>query len=223
MALPSASGPRVKPRIVGIVRDTHFSGLDATARGAVFIPWTQLPLGRAHLVVRTTGDPLRVLPELARLVRETDPTMPPGRAQTLDAFVAESLAARSARFGTVLAFALLAVSLAVMALVGAMVRSVVERRRELAVRAAVGASPRTLLTATLGRGLRLAGVGIIVGVAASMGFARLAASMLWGVSPTDPTTYAITAAGALALAALACYVPARRAADTDPAVLLSSE
>jgi len=223
LPLPSAAGPRVKPRIVGIVRDTHFAGLDATSRGAIFVPWTQLPLGRAHLVVRATGEPSRVLPELVRLVRETDPTMPSGRARTLDAAIAESLAIRSARFGTALAFALLAVLLAVVALVGAMVRSVAERRRELAVRAAVGASPRTLLTATLARGLRLAAGGIVVGSAASVGLARLASSMLWGVSPTDPTTYAATAAGALGLAALACYVPARRAAAADPAELLSSE
>ncbi len=223
LPLPSAAGPRVNPRIVGVVRDTHFSGLDATARGAIFVPWTQLPIGRAHLVVRTAGDPTGVLPDLARLVRETDPTMPPGRAQTLDAAIAESLGARAARFGAAAAFALLAGLLAVVALVGAMVRSVVERRRELAVRAAVGASPATLLRAMLWRGIRLAGTGIGLGVAASVGLARLAASLLWGVSPTDPTTYAATAAGALGLAALACYVPARRAAAADPAVLLTSE
>lgn len=223
LPLPSAAGPRVKPHIVGVVRDTHFSGLDSTARGAIYVPWTQLPLGRAHLVVRTAGGPTGVLPELARLVLDVDPTMPPGRAGTLEAAIAESLAARTTRFSTAAAFALLAALLAALALVGAMVRSVVERRRELAVRAAVGASPSVLLRATLLRGLRLAGAGIALGVAAAVGFGRLAESMLWGVSPSDPATYLVTAAGALALAAAACYAPARRAAATDPAVLLASE
>jgi predicted permease len=223
LPLPTAAGPRVKPRIVGVVRDMRFAGLDAAARGAIFVPWTQLPMGRAHLVLRVAGDAAVTLPAVSRLVRETDPTIPPGRARTLAAVIAESLAERSARFSTALAFAVVGTVLAALALVGAMVRSVVERRRELAVRAAVGASPAALLTATLLRGLRLAGAGIVIGVAASVGFARLAESMLWGVSPTDPTTYVVTAAGAFVLAAAACYVPARRAAAADPVVLLSSE
>jgi ABC-type antimicrobial peptide transport system permease subunit len=169
------------------------------------------------------ADATASLAAVSRVVRTVDPTIPPGRPRTLNAVIEESLAQRTTRFGTALAFAVIGTVLAALALVGAMVRSVVERRRELAVRAAVGASPAALLTATLVRGLRLAGAGILAGIAASVGFARLAESMLWGVSPTDPTTYVVTATGALALAAAACYVPARRAAAADPVVLLSSE
>ena len=223
MPLPSAAGPRVKPRIVGIVKDLRFTGLDAAARGGIFVPWSQLPLGRAHLVVRTSGDATAVLAALARIARDTDPTIPPGRPQTLEAAITDSLAVRTARFGTAAVFAIVAAALAVIAMVGAMARSVVERRRELAVRAAVGASPSALLTATLLRGLRLAVAGIGMGVAASAGFAKVAESMLWGVSSSDPATYLITATATLVLALAACYAPARRAAATNPATLLSPE
>lgn len=222
LMLPSATGTRVKARIVGIVDDIRFTGLDAEARGGVFVPWTQLPLGRAFVVARVAGGALPAA-ALARTIREADPTMPASPVRPLDDVLAEALNARTARFAAVALFAVVAVALATLALAGAMVRSVVERQRELAVRAAVGATPATLVRATWLRGLRLAVPGIAVGIAASIAFGRIASALLWGVSPTDPATYGMTGAGALVTACIASYVPARRAAAADPASLLASE
>ena len=223
MTLPSASGVRVKPRIVGVIRDVRYSGLDAAMHGGVYVPWTQLPLGRAFLIIRTTGDPAALAAQAMSLVRRADPSLPPGEARTLEAAVDHALLPRTTRFGLIGVFAAAAVLLAIVGLSGALLRSVAERRRELAIRAAVGATPRVLLRSVLQHGFLLAVAGVAVGLAASLAFGRAMATLVFGVRPTDPLTSAATTAVVFAIALGVCYLPARRAAAADPVELLRSE
>jgi hypothetical protein len=223
LSLPTASGKRVKPRIIGVVRDIRYSGLDAAAHGGVYVPWQQLPLGSAFLVARTTGDPAAVTGALTRIVHQADPSMPVSPARTLDAVVDAALAPRTARFSLVGVFAAGAALLGIVGLSGALIRSVVERQRELAIRAAVGASPRRLLHGVLRDGLLLIVAGVAIGLAASAVLARAVSALIFGVAPRDPLTYAVTSGVVLLVALAACYLPARRAAASDPVVLLRAE
>jgi ABC-type antimicrobial peptide transport system permease subunit len=221
--LPTASGKRVKPRIIGVVRDIRYSGLDAQAHGGIYVPWQQVPLPSAFLVARTAGDPAALAATLERIVRNADPSMPVSPARTLDDVVGVALAPRAARFGLVGVFALGAALLGIVGLSGALIRSVVERQRELAIRAAVGASPRRLLTDVLRDGAILTVAGVAIGLGVSAMLSRAVAAIIFGVASRDPLTYAGTAAAVLVVALAACYLPARRAAAADPVLLLRSE
>jgi putative ABC transport system permease protein len=223
MSLPSASGPRVRPRILGVIEDIRYTGLDAPANGAFYVLWRQIPTVRAHLVVRSASDARGLLSSLLPMVRSIDPSLPLSEPQLFDRVVDRALAPRAARFGLVGVYAVASVLLAVVGLSGALIRSVVERQRELAVRAALGAAPDRLVRMVLRQGLGLAVSGAVLGVILSVLGARAASSIIFGVTPYDPATYAGALLGTLAVALMACYLPARRAAATDPVVLLRSE
>jgi putative ABC transport system permease protein len=223
MSLPSSNGQRVKPVVVGVIKDIRYSGLDAPAHGGVYVPWRQLPLGSAFLVARTTSDPALLSPALTRLVRDTDPTVPIRPPVTLDNAVARAAAPRAARFSLVGVFAIGATLLAIVGLSGAMIRSVIERQRELAVRAAIGATPRQLLREVLLHGTLLSTAGVGAGLAIAAALGRGMSSIVYGVPARDPLTYIVTASAVLALATAACLWSARRAAAADPVLLLKAE
>lgn len=223
MSLPSASGQRVRPRIVGVMQDIRYTGLDAPANGAFYVLWRQIPTVRAHLVVRTAYDGRGLLSTLLPIVRSIDPSLPLSEPQLLDDVVGRALAPRTARFGLVGVYAMAAVLLALVGLSGALIRSVVERQRELAVRAALGATPERLVRMVLQQGLGLAASGAAAGVLASLLAGRAASNIIFGVTPYDPVTYAGVLIGIFAIVLIACYLPARRAAAADPIVLLRSE
>jgi putative ABC transport system permease protein len=223
LSLPTASGKRVKPRIVGVVRDILYSGLDAPAHGGVYVPWQQIPLRSGFLVARTTGDPAALAAPLLRIVRDADPSMPLAPARTLEDVVDVAIAPRAARFSLVGVFAIGAALLGIVGLSGGLIRSVVERQRELAIRAAVGASPRRLLVDVMRDGVLLTMIGVTLGLIVSAVLARAVSAIIFGVGPRDPLTYAVTAVAVVTVAVAACYLPARRAAASDPVVLLRAE
>jgi len=223
LSLATASGKRVKPRILGVIRDIRYSGLDTPASGGVYVPWQQIPLRSGFLVARTTGDPAALAAPLMRIVRDADPSMPLSPARTLDAVVDVALAPRAARFSLVAVFAIGAALLGIVGLSGTLIRSVVERQRELAIRAALGASPRRLLINVIRDGILLTVLGVSIGLGVSAMLARTVSAIIFGVAPRDPLTYGVTAATVLVVALVACYLPARRAASSDPVVLLQTE
>jgi len=223
MSMPSASGQRVRPRIVGVIQDIRYTGLDAPANGALYVLWRQIPTVRAHLVVRTSNGGGNLRSTLLPVVRSIDPTLPLSEPLMFEEVVDRALAPRTARFGLVGVYAIAAVLLALVGLSGALVRSVVERQRELAVRAALGATPKLLVRMVLRQGLRLALAGTAAGLLASVLAARAAANIIFGVTPYDPLTYAAALTGIFAVVLVACYVPARRAAAADPILLLRAE
>ncbi len=223
MALPSASGEPIKPRLVGVVGDIRYTGLDAPTTGSLYVLSRQIPLNRAYLLVRTSRDVRTIAPEVSRLVRRADPSLPVGTSESLGAAIDRTLSSRSARFALVAVFAGTAVLLVLAGLSAAFVRSVAERERELAIRAAVGATPERLLRSVLTRGLMLAGVGAGIGVLGALAGARFVASAVYGVTPYDPPTYVAAVACIVIVALIAAWLPARRAAQADPVALLRSE
>jgi putative ABC transport system permease protein len=226
--LPGPAGKRVRPRVIGVIRDVKYGGLDRSSPSlTIFVPWEHLAPGNAHLVVRTgpalsgvEGPSDAIAPALRRIVQELDPTLPVFTPQTLEEAVMESLADRRLRLQLAIAFAVLATALAAIALWGAVAQSVLDRRHELAVRLALGATSGNAVTLMLRSGLLLLGLGVVLGGAAGVAAGRTLRHLLHGVSPFDPMTFAAGLGIAALVSLVACYVPARRAASISPAELL---
>ena len=181
------------------------------------------------LVIRTRSRPELTIPALRQAVLTVEPDLPvagdglwAGFA-TVDQYLSASLAPR--RFNTILlgGFAAAAVLLAVIGLYGVLAYLVAQRTREIGVRVALGAQPADVLRLTLGRGIRLTLLGLGLGLLGALLLTRVMASLLYGVTATDPGTFAAVAALLAVVALLASYLPARRAARVDPIVALRSE
>ncbi len=221
-------GPR---RVVGVVGDVT-SGIGRDAPPTVFIPASQEPAGVAlafngwfpiHLVVRTTRDPASLSAAVARAVHATDPQVPVGRVRTMDEVLTESLALRRFVMALLSLFAGLAVVLAAVGIYGLMAYLVTQRAREFGIRMALGARPGDVMTMVVRRGAALVGPGILLGILAAAGLTRLLASQLFGVRPIDPVTFVAVLAGVVAVALVACTVPAWRGTKVDPVVALRYE
>jgi putative ABC transport system permease protein len=141
----------------------------------------------------------------------------------MDQLLDESIAQQQLAMALLGGFALLALMLAAMGIYGVMSYAVTQRTHEIGVRMAMGAQPSDVLRLVVGQGLTLALIGVAVGISAALAMTRLMASMLFGVSSTDPLTFISISLLLIAVAALACYVPARRAARVDPMVALRYE
>ncbi len=167
-------------------------------------------------VLRTSGPPAALATPATAVVRGVDSDQSVSRVMPMTGYLAESVAAR--RFTTTLLglFGLLALALASVGVFGVVSYGVAERRREIGIRTALGARPRDVLRMIVGGALRLAAAGIAIGIAAALALSRLLASLLFGIGPADPATYAgvVGLVGAVVLAA--CVVPARGALRVDP-------
>jgi predicted lysophospholipase L1 biosynthesis ABC-type transport system permease subunit len=218
--LPGPAGRREKPRVIGIVKDIKFGGLDRAAPATLFAPWEKLAPGNAQLVVRSSGRPESLAPALMRAVQQIDPSLPLSTPQTLDEVINGSIADRRLRLQLAAVFAALALALASIALWGAVAQNVLDRRHELAVRVAMGATSASAVRLMLRGGLVLILPGIVAGAAAGAIAARALRHLLHGVSAADPATFAAAGVIVLTVSLLACYLPARRAAGVSPAELL---
>ena len=210
-------------QIVGVVGDVHDGGLDANPEPTMYVPFKQDPFSSMWLLVRTTGDPAQFAGAARQAVRDIDGSLPAFSMTPLTDVIRDSVAER--RFSLLLlgVFALVALFLAGVGLYGVVAYSVSLRTQEIGVRMAVGAEPGDVLRMVIGGGMRLALVGVAIGIAAALAVSRLVATMLYGVTPFDPASYAATASVLLAVCAVACYVPARRAMGVDPLVALRQE
>jgi putative ABC transport system permease protein len=202
--------------IIGIVGDVKQFGLSADATPMTYLPFEQAALNDLSVVVRSTADPAAVGNAARRLVREVDPDLPIFGFTTLEDVIAESVS--QPRFYTLLlgVFAGLALILAAVGIYGVISYLVSQRTRELGIRIALGATAPQVLRLVLGQGLVLAIAGVVVGLGASFWLTRLIASLLYGVGAADPLTFFGVVVVLLAVASLACYLPARRAARVDP-------
>jgi putative ABC transport system permease protein len=209
--------------IVGVVGNERFRGLAEEAPPAVYAPLSQVPMGSASLLVRTRGEPEPLVAGLRQAVWSLDPQLALFGVERLERTLADSVA--RPRFTTLLLglFAVLALLLASVGIHSLLSYTVVQRTREIGIRMALGASHRNVLGAVVGRGLSLTLVGIGLGLFAALGLSRLLQGLLFGVSPTDPTIFLLTPLLLGAVALLASYLPALRAARTDPAIALRSE
>jgi putative ABC transport system permease protein len=209
--------------IVGVVGDIHEQGLDKETRPAIYFSQTQQGFRAMNLVLRTSGGQAEVARAVRAEVLALDPEQAIGRVQTMDEIVSASVGSR--RFQALLcgAFGLLAVLLAALGLYGLVAWSVAQRTQEIGIRMALGAPRGTVLRMVVLQGLKLALVGLVFGLGGALAASRALQAQLYGVSATDPLTYAALAALVTAVAALASFVPARRAATIDPQVALKSE
>jgi len=167
--------------------------------------------------------PLTAVGPLRALVREIDPAIPVEDVLTMDEAIGRSLAERRLHTLLVGLFSAMALALAVIGIYGVLSYAVAQRTREVAIRLALGARERQVMVLVVGQGLRLAMLGLLLGMAGAMALTRVLQSQLYGVSPTDPLTFAAVAALLAAAATLASYLPARRAARVDPMIALRSE
>jgi predicted permease len=219
--------PKDKPKaggtVVGIVGDLKERGLAEEHPPEIFIPLAQLPITSMDLVLRTSVAPASLLPSAQGVVRLLDPELPVMRPRTLREVVSRSLA--EPRFYTVLlaAFAGTALFLAALGLFGVLSYLVLQRSREIGIRIALGAVPSDLLRGALRQALALSTAGVALGLAGALALSRSLGGLLFQLSPTDPATLGGVAFLLIAVALVASYLPARRAARVDPVVALRSE
>ena len=223
--LPINGARSVLLTIVGVIGDVRHVGLASPPRAEVFLNSMQsmLPWPWLVLTVRTEGDPAALAEPLKSLVHAVNPHVPVQKVDTLDAIVYRSII--EPRIYTFLlgTFAALSAALAAIGLYGLMAYSVTQRRRELGVRVALGATPQDILRLVLHKGMSLAAVGAAIGLAAALVTTRLLTGLVKGIAPNDPLTFALVTALLLAAALFATYLPARRAAHVDPIAALRAE
>jgi putative ABC transport system permease protein len=209
--------------VVGVVADMRRTGVDMPVRDEVFVPYTQ-DLSRYMIVMlKTAGDPMAVAPHLRELVRSIDRDQAIVTMQPLDAMLSSLVAQRRFSMTLVAAFAGLAFALAIIGAYGVTSYFVSQRTKEIGIRVALGADATRVTRLIVFEGMRVAIAGVVTGVVVAIFTARLASSLLFGVSPRDPLTLSVVATSLLVVAALANYLPARRAARVDPLVALRQE
>jgi predicted permease len=216
------SGPEKPREIIGVVADVR-NASDSYPMSTVYLPlWTYYQSSET-LVVRTAMDPTAAAGSVRRAVWSVDPEVAIPKARTLNTVVVSAEAARRYESFLGAIFAAFAVLLAALGLYGVISYSVGQRTHEIGIRTALGAQRGDVMRLVVRQGTRLALVGVAIGVAAALVLTRTMASLLFGVTATDPLTFAAVAAVLIAIALFACYIPARRAMRVDPMVALRYE
>jgi putative ABC transport system permease protein len=222
--MKSLSENEIQPsEIIGVVGNVHEMGLDAIPEPAVYWPHPELVMSAMTVLVRTSSDPLALVSAARGELQKLDPELPMAAVATMDQLLVDSLS--RSRFTMLLLgiFAAVALLLAAVGIYGLIAYSVTQRTQELGIRIALGAQRRDVLRLVLAQGTRLALLGLALGVLAALALSRLLATLLFGVTATDPLTFAGVAALLAFVALLACFIPARRATRVDPLVALRYE
>jgi putative ABC transport system permease protein len=209
--------------VIGIVSDSRRRSLNEPPRPALYLPYTQFVLPYMGAIVRTDRGAGAVASAVKTAVAQVDPDLPIGDVKTMEQIIEDSTGEPRFRSFLIASFAVLALMLAAVGVYGLISFTVTQRVPEIGVRLALGASPRQVFTQVIGQGLKLAVIGIAVGLLASAAATTLVSGLLFNTSATDPIVYGSLAVLLLAMAALACYVPARRAMRVDPMTALRSE
>lgn len=214
----SGDGPWIT--IVGVVGHVKHSGLEVPSRGQLYVPHPQTPWRDLQVVLHTRGSPQALAQAVRRAVWDIDKDQPVANVRTMGQVVADSVAQR--RFATDLfvAFAAMALLLAIVGVYAVMAYSVSERRREIGIRMALGSQRRQVLLLVVGRGLRLAAVGVVLGLVASLAGTRVLASLLFETSAVEPAIFVGVALILVGVAFLASYLPALRASGLAPTTVL---
>jgi predicted permease len=218
--------------IVGIVGDVHDSSLSDLPSPIMYVPIAQLNdgvialingIGAAQWIVRTKLQPFSLSADIQRELREASGGLPVAHIRSMQEIVSQSTAQSDFYMTLLTIFAAVALLLAAIGVYGLMAYSVQQRTQEIGVRMALGANPRQVRRMVVFQGMKLALVGVIIGVASALAFARLLSSLLFGVKPWDPVTIILVAVLLSAVTLLATYLPARRASRVDPMVALHYE
>jgi predicted lysophospholipase L1 biosynthesis ABC-type transport system permease subunit len=209
--------------VVGVAGDSRQFGLDAPAEPEFYIPHAQDPWSFLNIVLRTSGDPAALLPRIQEAVWAIDRELPLSRIRTMEEMAAEGGAQRRLVTLVLTLFAGVAYLLAAIGLYGVLAYAVAQRTTEIGVRMALGATPGKIARMTLGRALTLAATGLVLGLAAAIPMTRWLRGLIYGVSETDPVTYAGIGMLLLAVSVAAAAIPTRRALLIDPASAMRAE
>jgi putative ABC transport system permease protein len=213
-------------QIVGVVGDIEPGAWVKLVKGQVgqvYLPLNQSPKPEASLVVRTRGEPMAFASAVRQVVHDVDMDQPVFHVQTLDTARVATRAPQRLAALLLGAFSGVALLLATVGIYGVVSYSVGQRTREIGIRMALGAEQRDVLRLVVGQGFVLAALGVIIGLLGAFGLTRFLSSLLYGVRPTDPVTFAGTSVILCGAALLASYLPARRATKVDPMVALRYE
>jgi putative ABC transport system permease protein len=218
--------------VVGIVGDVNDGPLGSKPGLHFYLPYLQLPddyivygnlIIPMNLVVRTSTDPASLTSAVVAQIHFLDPQLPVANIYTMDQEMASSVAASKFNTFVLGIFAFLAIFLAAIGIYGLLAYAVAQQTHEIGIRMALGAQRRDVMRLILVQGARLALAGTAIGLFAAFGLTRLMSSLLYGISASDPLTFAAVAIVLVAVALLACYIPAHRAMRVDPMVALRYE
>jgi len=224
-AVPKSNPPAPQwCTVVGVVGHVKHYSPDVEGREQAYFPLTQSPFFRSmYLTVRTRLEPAGVTNSIRQLVLAADKDMPIYEVSTMDQLFSNSVVQPRFNLTLLVTFAGLALVLAAVGIYGVMAYTVTQRTHEIGIRMALGAQGEDVLKQVLKEGAWLAGIGLALGLAGSLAATRLLATLLFGVKPTDPLTFAGVAVILASVAVAACYIPARRATRVDPMVALRYE
>jgi putative ABC transport system permease protein len=220
------AGPGGSMTVVGVVGDVQEVGLDVPAQSALYMSLDQTTIQfmwPRQLVVRTAGDPLALAPAVRRAIWDVDADQPVSSLRAMSEVLDSELNNRDLQLTLIGSFALVALVLAAVGLYGVLSYTVSQNSTEIGLRMALGAEQRAVVGSVVRAALGTAALGIVIGLMAALVLTENIASLLYGVSPSDPTTVVAVAGVLLVVTALAAFVPARRAARVDPAVTLRAE
>jgi hypothetical protein len=228
ISFAGAGGPWYE--IAGVVGDTRDDGLDQQAPPALYVPYAQRRQEWAWLTFQTLvvrahagQEPSDLLPSIRGALREIDPLLPMQTVKTVTQLYSENAARRRFAMQLTAGFALLALLLGAIGIYAVVAYSVAQRRREIGIRLALGAQPRAVARQIVRGALGLASAGALLGALSALGLTRFLETLLFGVEPTDVATFLGMAALLLAIAALASWLPARRAMRVDPVEALRTD
>ena len=212
--------------VIGVVADIKHDSLREEPAPEMYVPYTQNEIKiwpamqTLQIAARTNAEPASILGSLRDAVHSVNPDLPIAKIATLTDLVNSSMTKTRFSMLMLISFGALSLLLSLIGLYGVISYSVQQRIRQIGIRMALGARQRDVLGMVLGEGARLAGFGIAIGILGALGATRIMDSFLYGVRATDPITFVMAAVGLFAAALLACYLPARRAAQIDPLVAL---
>jgi predicted permease len=209
--------------VVGVVGDVHSADLAAAPRPEFFLPYEQMPWYETELVVRTSADPSLVMSGIRQRVKSLDAGVPITRERTLAQMVDENTLRPRLHTALFSAFAVLALSLTAVGLYGMLAYGVSEKRREIGIRLAMGASYSRIIGPIVKEGVVITGVGIVIGLVGSGVATRMLKALLFEISPNDPFAFLFAVGALVGVSAVASYFPARRAAQVDPVIVLRHE
>jgi putative ABC transport system permease protein len=209
--------------VVGVVADVKSMNLDPKVESNIYVPYWQWPMQTPTLTVRTVGNPANLAAAIYSEVKALNKNLPTPKVQTMNERLSDVVA--EPRFQTLLLglFGLLTLVLVSAGIYGVVSYSVAQRTHEIGVRMALGAQSRDVLRLVIGQGMKLAVIGIAVGLAGALMLTRLLKTLLFGVSTTDPLAFGLAASLLAGVVLLACWLPARRAARVDPMIALRYE